>query len=84
MLTAVSVLSALIQGARGDQVCSAWGDPHYTTFDGYKFDFMGTCEYVFARDCRPGMSGRFEVQVQNSELYNRRVSYTLAVSVYVP
>ena len=31
--------------------CFAQGDPHYTSFDGKKFNFMGKCEYVFAQDC---------------------------------
>ena len=30
-------------------VCSAWGEGHYTTFDGRRLDFLGNCEFLLAR-----------------------------------
>lgn len=29
--------------------CSAIGDPHYRTFDGKNFDFMGKCSYYLLK-----------------------------------
>ena len=27
------------------------GDPHYVSFDGLRYDYMGTCEYYAAKPC---------------------------------
>ena len=34
--------------------CAVYGDPHFETFDGSKFDFMGKCDSVLAMDCTYG------------------------------
>ncbi|XP_042775356.1 IgGFc-binding protein [Panthera leo] len=70
--------------AVGSATCQASGDPHYTTFDGRRFDFMGTCVYVLARTCgtRPGLES-FAVLQENVAWGNGRVSVTRVITVQV-
>lgn len=43
--------------------CSTWGAGHFSTFDHHAYDFLGTCNYIFAASCK-GASPTFSVQLR--------------------
>ncbi|XP_030398777.1 IgGFc-binding protein-like [Gopherus evgoodei] len=80
---------AVINGVRdchaiSYSTCMASGDPHYTTFDGKKYDFMGTCIYQLAGVCSkdPTLTP-FNIKVENNNRGSKAVSYTKTVTLEV-
>ncbi|XP_071334202.1 zonadhesin, like isoform X3 [Trachinotus anak] len=69
---------------KGTSTCIASGDPHYTTFDKRKYNFMGNCSYLMSAPCNETSLPYFEVHADNENRYNRpTISYVKAVHVYV-
>lgn len=70
--------------AAGRSICVATGDPHYTTFDGRRYDFMGTCVYQFAALCSADPTlVPFNVTVENNHRGSQVVSYTKEITLKV-
>ncbi|XP_033112186.1 BMP-binding endothelial regulator protein-like, partial [Anneissia japonica] len=69
----------------GTGYCSAHGDPHYTTFDGVKYDYMGDCEYVLLSDCISESEKSEFIVVQKNQKYvlNPAAATTKELYVYV-
>ncbi|XP_077357677.1 IgGFc-binding protein-like isoform X2 [Festucalex cinctus] len=69
---------------KGSSSCIGSGDPHYTTFDKRKYNFMGNCSYLMAGVCNVSDLPLFEVHADNENRYNTpSISYVKAVHVYV-
>ncbi|KAM9427209.1 uncharacterized protein ACWYII_018907 [Salvelinus alpinus] len=68
--------------------CTVHSNPHYSTFDGANFRFVGPCTYVLTRVCSPSAPSEtplshFSVEVKNELRGNSSVSAVQQVKVEV-
>ena len=59
--------------------CAATGDPHYESFDGFRYSFQGQTQYVLAK-----YANDFEILVQNIDCGEDGVTCTKAVEIRYP
>ncbi|KAM9301757.1 mucin-5B-like [Gastrophryne carolinensis] len=51
--------------AHNGQVCSSWGNYYFKTFDGDIFHYPGTCNYLYASNCKSSFE-EFNIQIRRS------------------
>ncbi|KFW82831.1 Mucin-5B, partial [Manacus vitellinus] len=63
--------------------CTVYGNGHYMSFDGEKFDFLGDCDYILAQDFCPNNmdAGTFRIVIQNNACGKSRSICSLKITL---
>uniref|UniRef100_A0A2I3T1P4 Zonadhesin n=1 Tax=Pan troglodytes TaxID=9598 RepID=A0A2I3T1P4_PANTR len=68
----------------GTATCLVYGDPHYVTFDGRHFGFMGKCTYILVQPCGNSTDPFFRVTAKNEEQGQEGMSCLSKVYMTLP
>ncbi|XP_069594502.1 mucin-5AC-like [Ranitomeya imitator] len=66
-----------------DKTCVVYGEGHYVTFDGKRFDFSGDCEYTLTQDyCNSGNQS-FRVITENIQCGTTGATCSKAIKIFL-
>ena len=63
--------------------CGAWGDPHYTAFNGRKQNYQVPCKFTAAKSKDRSTECAFDVETKNVHYHGTRVSIATVMDIKI-